>query len=197
MQLTIELIGTGSMMQHNIRLRNPLDPYTRKLKQLTKKRNQTDEDLAQIVQIESRGAIYETHDGLVGLPTANVWRSIHEAAKAFKRGKDIERALSFDFEISPLVIGGRTYTADEYLTDPDHIDYRAVAHPSAMRSRPIISDWTSEHHFELATDVLMFEDLEPLVLRAGRLSGVGDARRLGYGRYTARVIAAKAEALAA
>lgn len=197
MNIDITVVGSGSMLHHNIRLRNPLDPYTRELKRLAKKRNPTDDDLAALVQVEARGAIYETTDGYVGLPTANVWRAIHEAAKAFKRGKDIERALSFRYEVSPMTIGGKTYLADDFLAIPGNIDYRAVAHPNVMRSRPIITDWSSTHSFELATDLLMLEDFEPLVERAGRLSGVGDGRRLGFGRFTATVAEVKAEALAA
>lgn len=197
MEITVAITGTGAMLQHNIRLRNPLDPYTRELSRITKKRNQTDDDIAALVATEARGAIYETPEGLVGLPTANVWRAVHEAAKAFKRGRDIERALTIVSGTVPLTIDGKTWTADEYLSDPEHIDYRAVAHPNVMRSRPIITGWASEHTFELATDLINLEDLTPLIERAGRLSGVGDGRRLGFGRFTAEVAEVMAEALAA
>lgn len=188
MELTINLTGTRPMIQHNGRLANPLDPHTQALKALTAKRKKTDEDLIEIMRTEARGAIYETPEGFLGLPTQNVWRTIKDAATAFKRGKDIERALLGDDGIEPLLVGGEKVTVDDFLSDPSNIDYRPVVvnRNRTMRARPLVRHWSSSHRFELLEDVIDPRDLAPILERAGRLVGVGNWRPT-YGTFVCDV----------
>jgi hypothetical protein len=185
----VTLTGTTPLILHNGRLANPLDPNTRALKALTGKRSKTDDDLAAMIEVEARGAVYETTDDEVGLPDANVWRAIQEAAKAYKRGQDVSRAVIYDPEhISPLLIDGTAASVDDFLRDPANIDYRPVGinGRTVMRARPIIHGWSSSHEFEVYTDIVMVDDLVMFVERAGRLQAVGD-HRPQYGRFTATV----------
>jgi len=178
MNLTLELTGTKPMIQHNGRLANPMDPLTRELKSITGKRKKTDEDIAQIAFLEARAGLYETTDGLVGLPNENVWACIFEAAKAFKRGKDISRGLMIDPDIEPVLIDGEHKKAETFLEDEGRVFYKSVKVGTSrvMRSRPILTTWQSSHSFELLTDVMDPKDLGPIFERAGRLVGIGDWR---------------------
>lgn len=187
MEITITLTGICPMLQHNGRLANPIDPHTRALKELTAKRTKTDDDLIRIMATEARGGCWETPSGLLGLPTAAVWRSIYDSAKAFKLGEQIKRALLFaDPEyVDPLLIDGETQDCDIWVKDYDHIDYRPakVQGRKVMRARPLIpAGWESTHTFELLDDVIDGRDLTPVIERAGRLTGVGDWRPT-YGRF--------------
>lgn len=190
MKVTITLTGGRPMLMHNGRLANPLDPYTRQKKTLSGKRKKTDEDIARLLEIEARGAAYETNEGLLGLPTQNVWRSAYDAAKAFKRGEDIKRGLVpvDPEEVAPLAFGGKHRTVEEHLASSANIDFRPVAQmrQRVMRARPIVRGWQSVHTFELLPDVLDPSDLEPILARAGRLVGVGDWRPT-YGTYAAHM----------
>lgn len=188
MEMTITLTGNGPMLQHNGRLANPLDPYTRELKTVTKKRNKTDDDLMAVAKLEARAGLYETPDMLVGLPTENVWRCIFDAAKAFKLGADVKRALLFSPDVIPLDIDGSHAKCETYLNDPENILYRSVKVGTSrvMRARPIIRNWSGTFTFELLNDVIDVQNLEPVLDRAGRLVGVGDWRPL-YGRFTAQI----------
>lgn len=187
MEITITLTGICPMLQHNGRLANPLDPHTRALKALTAKRTKTDDDLMAIMLTEARGGCWETDDGLIGLPSAAVWRSIYDASKAFKLGEQIKRSLLFadaDY-VDPLEVDGQVHEADIWLKDHDHIDYRPakVMGRKVMRARPLIpAGWKSTHTFELLDDVLDSRDLVPVLERAGRLVGVGDWRPT-FGRF--------------
>lgn len=187
----VTLTGTQPLMLHNGRLANPLDPNTRALKALTSKRKKTDDDLAEMIVVEARGAAYETPEGYIGLPDANTWRAIQEAAKAFKRGQDVSRAVIYDPErIAPLSINGEIINVDEYLArGSEAIDYRPVGinGRTVMRARPIIHEWQAYHDFEVYTDIVMIDELMQFVERAGRLQGVGD-HRPQYGRFTATVV---------
>ena len=185
MELTMRLTGTRPMLMHNGRLANPIDPWTRKLGLLTKKRQKTDDDLIDIMRTEARGSCWETADGLLGVPGAAIWRSLYDAAKAFKQGENVKRALMFEDVTIPLMVEGRPYTADEWITDPAHIDYRPVAVQRAktMRARPLIPvGWSVELTVELMDDVMDARQMVPIFERAGRLVGLGDWRPT-YGRY--------------
>lgn len=191
MEFKIRLTGTRPMIQHNGRLANPLDPYTQQLAKLTGKRKKTIEDYAAIMRIESRGATYETEDGLLGLPTDNVWRSLYDAATAYKRGKDLQRALRplLPNTVESIEVAGATVNVEDFLTDPTHIFYRSVAvnRNRSMRSRPIVHDWSTVHSFELLDEIIDFGVLEPIFERAGLVVGVGDWRPR-YGTYMVEVV---------
>lgn len=188
MDLKLKLTGLRPMLQHNGRLANPLDPHTRALAALTSKRKKTDEDLIIIMQTESRGACWETADGKLGLPTANVWRCIYDAAKAYKLGEDVKRALSFEDVTEPLLVDGQEVSCEEFLT-PENIDYRPVKimGRKTMRARPRVRKWSSIHMLSLLEDVMDPRDLVPVLQRAGRLVGIGDWRPI-YGTFEVEVI---------
>jgi hypothetical protein len=190
MKLTIELTGTRQMIQHNGRLANPLDPYTRALAAITKKRSKTEEDLVEIMKIEARGSCWETPEGLLGVPSTAVWRSIYDAAKAYKLGEDIKRALRFDGSaVEPVITNGETVTCDRWVQD-GNVDYRSVKVNAkrVMRSRPLIPvGWRTTHMFDLDDDVVDVDRLEPVFERAGSLVGIGEWRPT-YGTYTAALI---------
>lgn len=188
MNITVTLTGICPMLQHNGRLANPIDEHTRTVKALTSKRKKTDDDLIDLMIAEARGGCWETHDGLMGLPTAAVWRSIYDAAKAYKMGENIKRALLFaDPEyVDPLIIDGETWECDLWVKDSDRIDYRPVKVQArkVMRARPWIpAGWQSTHTFELLEDVIDPREMAPILERAGRLVGVGDWRPT-YGRFS-------------
>lgn len=186
----VSITGTHPLLLHNQRLANPLDPHTRELKALTSKRKKTDDDLAEMLVVEARGAAYETPEGLIGLPDANIWRSMQEAAKAYKGGKNVSRAVIYDpVRVAPLVIGGEHVMVEDYLARPGSIDYRPVGvmGKKTMRARPIIdAGWSASCEFEVHTDIVPVEELAQFLERAGRLEGVGD-HRPQYGRYTVSV----------
>lgn len=192
-RVSIGVTGTKPLLVHNIRMANPLDPYTAKLKALVsdRKTRATDDGMRAIIAAEARGAIYETADGLVGMPMDNIYSSIQEAARAFKRGADIERALLYEPVVVPLRVGGKTWKVSEYLsTDIEqHIDYRPVVvnrGSKTMRARPIFPDWAFSCEFQLVDEVMDLVDLRPIIERAGRFVGLCE-RRPRYGTFRADV----------
>lgn len=192
MLIEVTLDGTRPLMQHNIRLANPLDPYSQKKKEFTDKKKKTDEDLAAIMWWEARGSAYETSEGFLGLPTDNVWRCLYDAATAFKQGANLKRALLPQSDVEPLIIGGAKVYVDDHLNS-GNIDTRAVRNQQSrvMRSRPIIHPpWTVHHRFELLTDIINPRELTPIMERAGRLVGLGEFRPR-FGTFVATVTEAE------
>ncbi len=188
--LTLRLTGTRDMLLHNERLRNPLNDYTRRIAAIAGKQKKTDKDLAELALLEARGGMYETPDGLVGLPNGNVWSCLHVAARKFKLGKLIEQGLVASQEVAPLVIGGKTMLCDTYLNDDSHLLYRSavVGGKRVMRARPVVpAGWTAEVTFVRLADVLEPEKLEPIIEHAGRLVGLCDWRPI-YGLFKTEIV---------
>lgn len=189
MLFSLVLTGERPMLQHNGRLSNPLDRYTRQIKSIVGKRNKTDEDLAKIMQIEARGGCWETRDQLLGVPTSAVWRCLYDAAKAFKRGEDLKRGLLFNDDVEPVLVDGEPVSCDDFIKDSEHLFLRSVkiGRNRTMRARPRVPQgWVTVHKFELLADVIDQRNLAPIIERAGRLVGLGDWRPT-YGRFTARM----------
>lgn len=187
----LNVVGTKPLLVHNVRMANPLDQWKRALKALTddKKKSKTDEGLLEILKVESRGAIYETEDGLVGMPMDNIYSTIQEAAKSFKRGADIERSLLYEPIVVPLIVDGRTWKVEEYLTGgADHIDVRPVGvqQRKTLRARPIFHNWAFTCEFSLISQVMDIRDLAPIIERAGQFVGLCE-RRPRYGTFRATV----------
>lgn len=188
MQISVTLTGTKPMLQHNARLVDPLEPLARELAKVSGKTKKSDSDHLLMMDIEARASVYPTDDGLVGLPTANVYRSIQEGARRFKMGKHVERALVFDDVVEHVLIDGETVSVDDFLKDVANISRMPVRvqRNKVMRSRPILRGWQSTHFFELDHVQLNLEKLEQAIEMAGRVIGIGDFRPR-YGTYIATV----------
>ena len=189
--LTVQLVGTKPLLLHNGRLANPLDPYTRDLAAISKKRNKTDDDRLNMMAIEARASCYETADGLLAFPTANVWRAIYDAAKAYKLGVAVKRSLHFDDVNEPLYVDGASVDieGDKWLQYPATIDYRPVKIGKAktMRARPVVpTGWLTTHKFGLNEQEIDADSLAPVLHRAGTMVGTGDWRPT-YGTFEAKV----------
>lgn len=194
MQLIIKLTGQRPLLMHNGRLANPMDKYTREISTISGKRSKTDEDRLRMLNIEARGGCWETDEGQLGIPNAAVWRSLYNAATAYKRGEDLKRGLAAADVTVPLFINGEPIMCDDFLSDFDNIDYRSVKVQKArtMRARPRVPEgWESEHLFTLLDDVMDLKDMQPIVERAGRLVGLGDWRPT-YGTFEAQIVQAEA-----
>jgi len=58
-----------------------------------------------------------------------------------------------------------------------------VQRNKVMRMRPIFRVWSLSFEVEMAEDVIDLDVLIAIAERAGRSEGLGDARKLGYGRF--------------
>lgn len=190
MKVQLTITGDRPLLINNAQLANPMNAWARQLKGLTSKSKKTDEDLIQIMFIEARGGCYEADGGgeLLGWPTENTWRSLHQAATAFKLGEAVKRAVRYEPITVPLLVDGGAVTIHDFLDTPGNIDYRSVKVQRArvMRSRPIIRGWSAVHSFDLDETALDPADLARIVERAGSYVGVGNWRPT-YGTFRGEI----------
>ena len=188
MHITIELTGTSPLLHHNPRMVDPEFELNRQIKALTKKRTKTDEDMRQIERLEWYGGLYE-QDGVVVQPTSKVRKCIINAAKISKQGKSIERALSFGSLYVPQIYDGPK-DVDALFADKRFHSRLSVGigNKRVMRVRPQFFPWAIRVSGLFVEDAgLNFDEFQRIVELAGIVEGMGDARAIGYGRFTAVV----------
>lgn len=188
MQVTIDLAGTSPLLMHNPQMVDPQFQINREIKVLTSKRKKTDEDLAQIERLEWYGGLY-LENGTVVQPTSKPRKCFVETARINKMGKQVERALTFTSVNAPLAYDG-----------PDDIDalfaddrFRSrlsvgVQGKRVMRTRPQFFPWALSLTGIYIEDAgLNYDDLARIVELGGLVTGIGDNRVNGYGRFIGKV----------
>jgi hypothetical protein len=188
--ITVEITGTTGLVMHSVDMANPTNLVVKQIKALTSKRakDKTDEDQEAIAKLEFLGGLYY-EDGELYVPTWNVIRSFENAGRQWRLGSAVIRALT--------VTEGRVRLEIDGPHDPEALwqDKRyvwttlvGVQRNKTLRTRPIFRVWSLRMPFVLDEEVMDFETLERIVQRAGKVEGLGDARKLGRGRYTAKLV---------
>jgi hypothetical protein len=186
MRVRITLEGTTSLLCHNARLANPLDPLVRQMKAISSKRKKTDDDLERLARLEFEGGLYFDDSG-PHVPGANIEKSIVEGARITRQGKQVERGLFITDDEVPLIYSGPR-GVDELWADESRRSMMSVKVGTnrVMRCRPMFRTWKLEAHGEMDPAQLNLDVLEGIVTDAGAMVGLGDYRPR-YGRYTATV----------
>jgi hypothetical protein len=189
-QVALELTGLTALVQHNVRLADKEDHFAKLIAELTGKRKRTEEDNEQIAHYEFLGGLYYDQDLGVHVPTRNIVRSIEDAGKITRQGTDVIRAVLFLEDRAKLEYDGPRLP--EELWALPAFRFRAsvgVQRSKVTRMRPIFRRWSLCAQADILTDVLDISAFRSIVEAAGRSAGLCDARKLGYGRFTATVVA--------
>ncbi len=189
MQVKVRLNGLTPLVMHNVRLADNLDPYVKLIKPINAKgTRKTDADYAEIERLEWHGGIYHEPGIGVYVPTWNVVRCFERAAAITRNGANIIRAFPITTEKIPLSYAGPQDISE--LWERPEFRWRTVVgvqRNKISRTRPIFRQWSLTLDAELLEDVMDFDVFESIVHLAGRAEGLGDARKLGYGRFQAEV----------
>jgi hypothetical protein len=190
MEFKIRMVGTHALLMHNSRLSNPIDPFTRRLAEVTSKRKKTEEDHVEIAQREWDGSLYYDPDAGIHIPGQNVERALLDSARMDKLGKTIQRGVFItDDKIRLVYPGPQDLTV---LRKDENFRLMAsvkVGMSRTMRCRPIFQEWSLEADGFLDEEQLDLADLQRIAVRSGRLIGLGDWRPR-YGRFEATIEAA-------
>lgn len=173
--------GMTATIQHNGRLANPMDPIVKALKQITKKRDKTDEDFEAMGNLEWEGSLYLNEKGKVVYPAQNLQAMLIAAAKKRKLGKKFNESLMV-FDSSELKFSGEQNLTKRKLDNECRLVVRArVGTSSVMRTRPIFKDWSLEFEVNFMADEVDETDIDQAVETAGRLICLSDWRpRYGH-----------------
>lgn len=194
-RLVVRVMGTTPLLMRNPRLADPLDPMTRRIKEITGKTRKTIADHEALARLEWEGSLYidEPHGPYV--PAEWIWRSLTEGGRTVRLGKSIERGLLIDHRdrLVPVVYEGPRDIAGLWA-DPGFRLTRSVnANPSSSkvsrtpRCRPMFQVWSLEVGFLFNVSQADEDKVQHAAELAGQMIGMGDGRSIGYGRFVANV----------
>ena len=193
MRVQLTMRGTSPLVMHNVALADPTNSVTKAIAAITDKGSRmSDDDRLEVARLEFHGGLYLGRGGPV-IPSPNILRTIANAAKIRRLGKDVERAMIPTALEFPLVYKGPRDAAG--LWENEAFRYGApvrIGRGVVSRMRPRFPDWQVVSEWELMTEILNLRDFSAIVEVAGIIEGMGDNRRNGYGRFTADIVELKA-----
>lgn len=187
-QLKVKITGVAPLLLHNGRLKNPIDPIVKAMKEITAKRKKTDDDFMRLSALEFEGSIYSDKDGKVIIPDVNVEACIVKGAQSERLGKVAKAALTVMDHL--YLQNGKQYMKDEMISNYEKyafINDAKVGQASIMRTRPRIDDWHGEITVIYDESMLNENQVIRAIDSAGRAHGLGDWRPR-FGRFTAEVL---------
>ena len=185
--ITFRISGQALLM-HNIRLANPLDEHTKRLKAISSIRKKTDENLADLANAEFEGALY--YDEAMGPYIPGIWldAALFDGAKLQKNGGRIKQAaITREDKIKLFYDGPRDLKS--LMREPRFHDVRAVGvmRAKVMRCRPKFTGWAAEFTVDYDAGILDKSVLVQSLQAAGRYRGIGDFRP-HFGRFDVEVV---------
>jgi hypothetical protein len=186
--ITATLTGTRPLLMHNERLANPLDPHAIALKEVTKKRQKTEDDYWLCAEREFAGGIYCDDEVGPYIPGIAIRALLLGAARKMKLGKQLEEGVMILDPMNKLEYKGpRTVAA---LWKAKFYDQRMVGNQNVrvLRTRPMFKDWTVSFRLAFDPSFLNEADIKAIVTR-GETIGLMDYRPV-FGTFASKCEAA-------
>lgn len=177
--------GIRPIILHNGQLADPLNKYSRQLKEVTSKRKKTDADHEEMARIEFEGGLYWDTDKGVYLPADCLEATICAGAKKSRIGKDVQAAVFVQDDIVPLIYDGPK-TINGLWKEPQRFVMRKavkVTTSKVMRTRPMFpTGWSVSFTLEYDENIINEAALQRAMIDAGALVGICDWRPK-FGRF--------------
>jgi hypothetical protein len=181
--LKYKAIGTAPLLMHSDKTANPLNSYTKKLKEFTGKRNKTDDDHLAIAEIEFEASLYWNERQGYFIPSANIEATLLASAKHFKLGQ-LWKQAAVVINDAPLIFRHSKLPPAELFKLPQYVDIRTVKVQASknMRCRPIFHEWNFEFEVMLDEGKLNESQVDQVIKNAGSYIGIADWRPK-FGRF--------------
>jgi hypothetical protein len=178
---TYELESDGPLLMHNGQLADPVNRFTKQLKEISGKRKKVDADFEQMAKIEFLGSLYTKGKDLV-LPADMLNACLINSAKVEKMGKAakagviVRSDMVFDY--------GENKPFEELFEDENYKFVKAVRvqQNKVMRTRPKFDSWTGKVEVQYEDSLVNEASLDRWFVIAGTQIGLGDWRPV-YGRF--------------
>lgn len=181
--LNVTWKGISPLIMHSCQCVNPLHPLSIEMKKYTSKRKKTEEDLIKISDLEWEAGAY-WKDGLgLFIPAENVEATMVNGAKAYKKGKDIEKYCDVTDIYIPFDYG-ENLTKEELIANYDYRDTRPmnVQRAKIIRTRPRFDQWKITFNLSYDETKIDIETIGMIMEYAGMYVGLCDSRPK-YGKF--------------
>lgn len=173
-EMKVEIMGLTPMILHNGRTANPLDPFSKKMKALTSKRNKTEEDIEALLMVQWESSLYWNDDIGLYMPSENLYTAFYKGAKKFKLGSKCS-AITFPEPLGyPILTANHTnFTA--LKADPlnKFIKTVVVQKSKTISCRCILNTWSMKFSLEFETSVFDANEIKTILANMGQRIGIG------------------------
>lgn len=193
-QARVRLTGTTGLVLDNIDTADPENPIAIEIKKITDKgKDMTGEDRKRKDWLAYHGSLYLNRDKRLILP----WRCIKRALRsgAYLVGStQLSGKTDAGVETSatefPLHHNGPDDTSKLYDDLQFRLRLMVNKNPSGKKAmvpsvRPILPEWGIDFKVTIFNEVIGWDKFRQTLERTGISVGLGNARKLGYGRFTA------------
>lgn len=182
LQFECELSG-DSLIMHNGQTADPLNSFSKAMKEISGKRKKTDADFEALANIEYQAGLYLNNKGQVIVPSRVLESVLVEGAKKSKEGKLALSGMFVDTD-GILEYEGGAMSVKDLVASPDHRICVAVRVGMAkvMRTRPHFKNWKTKFRVSINEQVANEAQLKRWLEDAGSYVGIGDWRPR-HGRY--------------
>jgi hypothetical protein len=182
LQYECELSG-DSLIMHNGQTADPLNSFSKAMKEISVKRKKTDADYEAMANIEYQAGLYLNNKGQVIVPSRVLESVLVEGAKKSKEGKLALSGMFVDTD-GILEYDGGAMTLKQLMESPEHRICVAVriGMSKVMRTRPHFKNWRTTFKVSINEQVANQEQLKRWLEDAGSYVGIGDWRPR-HGRY--------------
>lgn len=187
-KLHITLNGTTPLIMHSPKCVNPLHPIAKQMKALTSKKKKSEADLEMISDLEWEAGVYwDDNIGLV-IPNECLAATFLEGAKMNKNGSAFQKYVQVVDSLAALDIG-EVQNYQKMKVDPRFRDVRSVCVMRArvIRTRPRFNTWRCEFDIMYDDNKIDTDVIALAVENAGNYVGLCEMRKLGYGRFAAKI----------
>lgn len=174
-KIYVSIKGVTPLIIHNGRLGNPLDPHARMLKSLSSKRNKTDDDLQQLLEVQWEGSLYWSDKIGLYMPSENLFASFLKAAKKHKLGTKTG-GVSFPDPLGyPIITENHTDFKAMKENPMNKFDKMVVIQKTTrtLFRRPIFNNWRIDYELEFEKDVIDANEIRTLILTQSARIGLG------------------------
>jgi hypothetical protein len=180
--LNLTLVAAAPLLMHSGQLADPLNPFSKAIKEVSGRRRKSDADHEELARLEFLGGLWISDDGGPCLPGEALEACITEGARKSREGKAATAAILVEGNVRLDYHGPRDVNA--LWADPAYrlrVPAR-VGQVRVMRTRPIFRHWSADVAIQFNSSLINGAQVRKWIGVAGDQAGVGDWRPK-FGRF--------------
>lgn len=185
-KLNCRITGVSPLIMHNGQLANPLNRFSKAIKEISGKRAKTEADYEEMARLEWLGGLY-VKNGIIVLPGMNVEATFLASARKRRKGKQAQAGVICPTD-APLQYDGSGLPED--LWPDERFRFTTIVRIKGsriVRTRPMFENWSAEVEFLYDPSLMNHDDMLSLWIDAGQHIGICDWRPK-FGRFEVKVI---------
>lgn len=186
-QVTLRIIGLTPLVVHNGQLADPLNKFSKAMKDVTGKRKKVDADHEELARLEFLGGLY-LKESRPYMPGVALEAMMISAAKKQRNGADFKAGMII--EDSPFIEYDGPKSPDEMWLDEKFrltVGVKLNGKVRIMRTRPQFPEWALQFTVTYIEELLNRRDIIDTATLAGWQIGLCEWRPK-FGRFKVEVI---------